>query len=255
MRPKQSYRIWFTQRNGSTLLCKGLEETKVAGKPGEFFNISQDTTLCEKYGVNSYEALRDKLWKEGCSENGVMGIKHSFFTSRSTRIYSEFADLKELSSIKEEDYEQLLSDLFPNCQHIFLTRRNKIRQVVSWWKAIKNNQWHLEKGEKVEENEAFFEANYDFDALNYLLKEAVMRECAIQAYFSRHQIQPLTLVYEDFIQDFTTTLKTILSYLNIDSSAVKFPEMYYQKTATDYSEIWVQRFRKELQADWKEQTW
>ncbi len=37
MRPVKSYAIWFSQRTGSTLLCKTLESTGIAGKPEEFF--------------------------------------------------------------------------------------------------------------------------------------------------------------------------------------------------------------------------
>ncbi len=41
----QSYRIWFMQPNGSTLLCKSLELTRVAGKLGEYFSNFQITPV------------------------------------------------------------------------------------------------------------------------------------------------------------------------------------------------------------------
>lgn len=36
MRPRLSYTIWFTQRTGSTLLCKALEGAKMAGIQNEW---------------------------------------------------------------------------------------------------------------------------------------------------------------------------------------------------------------------------
>ena len=45
MKPEKSYRIWFSNRNGSTLLCQGLEQTGIAGKPGEYFNLMESTSL------------------------------------------------------------------------------------------------------------------------------------------------------------------------------------------------------------------
>lgn len=75
----------------------------------------------------------------------------------------------------------------------------------------------------------------------------MLRECAIQAYFSKHQIRPMTIVYGDYIQDFEGTIRSILHYLGLDTSALEVKPPYYNKTATDFSEQWVQRFRKEFQ--------
>lgn len=38
MKPQLSYTTWFSQRTGSTLLCKALESIDKAGKPREWFN-------------------------------------------------------------------------------------------------------------------------------------------------------------------------------------------------------------------------
>ena len=247
MQVLQSYRIWFTQRNGSTLLCKGLESTGIAGIPGEYFNLPDKVSLCEHYDVNTYEQLKTKIWQIGTSKNGVFGIKHSWFAHRHEKISKEIAQLRACPIAKSINHEALFADLFPNCKHIYLTRRNKVRQAVSWWKAIQDNVWHLEKGKTRQENSTFYEEKYDFDALSHLFKEAILRECAIQAYFSQYQIIPLTLVYEDFIHDFEATVRQIVTYLEIDAPDFTVDDFYYEKTASEGSEIWVQRFRADLQ--------
>lgn len=251
MQAKKSYRIWFSQRNGSTLLCKGLEQTGVAGIPGEYFNAFGADSLCEQHNVSTWDELKDKLWYLGTSENGVFGIKHNM----TAKIYREIATLKGMPEGEPIDEEELVQDLFPNCKHIFLTRRNKVRQAVSWWKAIKDNQWHLAPNQHHENEADFYEKNYDFDALSHLLKETALRECAIQAYYTKHDIQPLTLVYEDFIKDFKGTIKHLIDYLEIEYDQLNIKEMYYQKTANEHSEKWVQRFREDLQKDWSKQIW
>ena len=248
MHPKSSYRIWFSNRNGSTLLCKGLEETGIAGIPGEYFTDFGHASLCDKFGVGSYEALKTKLWEIGTSPNGVFGIKHS-------TIKGNVEEIKQLRVLDTQNAEEILNDLFPNCKHIFLTRRNKIRQAVSWWKAIKDETWHLEKGQEHSNPPDFYEKNYDFDAVHHLFREASLRECAIQAYFSEYNIIPLTLVYEDFIKDFNGTLKRIIDYLEIEYDTISYPSFFYSKTANERSEEWVQRFRKELQEKMGIQTW
>jgi len=253
MQPEKSYRIWFSQRNGSTLLCKGLEQTGIVGIPGEYFNVMEAETLCEKYGVRTYGELRANLWELGTSSNGVFGIKHSMHAERYDKIFDEIRILKGLGI--EVDEEELLSDIFPNCKHIYLTRRNKIRQAVSWWKAIKDNVWHLEADKMYQNETEFYEQNYDFAALSHLFKEATLRECAMQAYFSRYNIHPLTLVYEDFINDFENTIRQIVDYLEIEYDELNIENKFYRKTANENSEKWVQRFRKDLQKEMNVNVW
>lgn len=248
MAPTKSYRIWMTPRVGSSVLCKGLEATGIAGKPGEFLTLHGEENFQEKYSVHNYEALREKIWKLCTTENGVFGIKHSWFKIREDYLIKEFYPLKGLPIPKQPNFEELFVDLIPNCRHIFLTRRNKIRQAVSWWKAIKDNVWHLEKGDAHKNEVAFYEENYDFAALSHLWKEAMLRECAIQNYFDNYGIVPLTLAYEDIIQDFPATIQRIIGYLEIDAQDLKIDGFFYEKTATTNSEMWVQRFREEFQA-------
>lgn len=256
MNPSQSYRIWFTPRTGSTLLCKGLEETKIAGKPGEFFNVPADSSLCEMHNVDSYHALQQKIWHLGSSTNGVFGIKHSSFNDRNEQIYKEICHLKQLKPSDPIELQNVLKDLFPNCKHIYLTRRNKIRQAVSWWKAIKDEQWHIAKGEEKRNTDTdFYEKEYVYPAIRHLTREALLRECSIGAYFKHQQIQPLTIVYEDMVQDFNGTLRRILAYLALDDTQAAKVTPYYRPTATAESEKWVQRFRQEWQEEQGKISW
>lgn len=251
MQPIQSYRIWFTPRSGSSLLCKGLEATEVAGKPGEFFTLFEYDSLCEKYQVDNYEALKYQLWREGTSSNGVFGMK----------IVLDHKVMCEIAQLRYGDPQRfnepgLLDDLFPNCMDIYLSRRNKIRQVVSWWKAIKDSVWHIDSQQKKAWNgSSFYLENYDFAALQHLLKESVLRECAIEEYFNEHGIRPLIFIYEDMIKDFRTSVLSILKCLSVEAASEQFSEMYYQKTADSESEVWVQRLRADLQKEMIVKTW
>ena len=82
-----------------------------------------------------------------------------------------------------------------------------------------------------------------------------MREAGIQEFFSEAGIVPLTLVYEDFIQEYEGTVKRVLDYLELDSTSVTVAEPYYAQLADDVSEVWVQRFREERQQGWEYRGW
>ncbi len=252
LEPHKSYRIWFSQRNGSSVLSKGLELTGVAGKPHELFNLVGEETLRQKHGAADYASLKRRLWEQGTSANGIFSVKHSMYTGRTQKIIEELKELRGISGPIDEN--EFWSDLFPNCKHIYLTRRNKIRQAVSWWKAIKDNVWHLKEGVSQALDQEFFETHYDFDAIHHLFREASLRECAIEDYYSRNNITPLTLVYEDFIDRFEETIKEILNFLEIEGGNITAPK-YYAKTANAGSEIWVQRFRQDLQEKMGVEAW
>jgi len=246
-----SYRIWFSQRNGSTLLCLALEQTGIAGKPAELFNIEKDETMRGHYKVNNYQELKEKLWSLGSTSNGVMSVKHSLFTSHYQKI---IAELKQLTEDKNWTEADIWNDIFPNCKHIFMTRRNKVRQAVSWWKAINDGIWHKHKKDAKHKDDSL-EDKYDSNALHHLLKETVLRECAIQEYFKREHINPLTIVYEDFILDYENTIRRTLDFLELDHSGIRVSSPPLFRTATDLSEEWVQRFRGELQQGWDTVIW
>ena len=77
MTPQLSFTIWFTQRTGSTLLCKSIESTGIAGNPREWFNCKPD--LLEFFHQTNHADLQAYLWKLGTTPNGVFGNNHSFY--------------------------------------------------------------------------------------------------------------------------------------------------------------------------------
>ena len=246
MNPRLSYRIWHTQRSGSTLLCEALKSTGVAGLPGEHFNIDLETTLIQHYQVNDYDSLKQTLWQTGSTPNGVLGIKNSMHHTIYSKLFKEILSLRGITEANP-NHEQIWSDIFPNCKHLYMTRRNKVRLAVSWWKAIQDQVWHLQKGEKRVQTADFYKDTYNFDALFHLFKEANLREAALQEYFDRHDIHAFTIIYEDFIKDYEGTVFRILAFLGVDASGIEVAPKALEKTADAHSEEWVMRFRNDLQ--------
>ena len=82
-----------------------------------------------------------------------------------------------------------------------------------------------------------------------------MREAGIQEFFAEGDIVPLTIVYEDFIQEYEKTVRKVLEFLELDTIQLEIPSPWFAKTADDISEEWVQRFRQECQEGWENQGW
>ena len=250
MKPQPSYTIWFSQRTGSTLLYKALESTGVAGIPREWFNCPPD--LLSTYRKANHDEFQKYLWKLGSTANGVFGISHSYYEPHFSQLIET---LRNFPACPKEPIGRtdVWGNVFPNHRHIFMTRRNKVRLAVSWWKAIQSEEWHLPKGE--ERKQVDLSNAYSFEAINHIYDECSMREAGIQEFFTEGGTSPLNIFYEDFIQNYEGTIRTLLGYLELDSQSVTIAPPALTKLTDDDSEEWVQRFREERQDGWTNRGW
>ncbi len=250
MKPGISYTIWFTQRTGSTLLCKAIESTGIAGVPREWFNCPPD--LLTTFKKTDHAELQEYLYKLGSTSNGVFAINHSFYEPHFTQLTETLRTFPACSP-EETKRTAIWEQVFPNHRHIFMTRRNKVRLAVSWWRAIQSEEWHLSTDEA--RKNADFSNAYSFDAINHLYNECSMREAGIQEFFAEGGITPLNIFYEDFIQNYEKTVRRILDYLDLDSRSVPIGPPALTKFADPISEEWAHRFREERQDEWQNKGW
>ena len=241
MRPTLSYTIWFSQRTGSTLLCKALESTGLAGKPNEWLLEYDTFDLFRKYGVQSPEELQSILWKQGMTPNGVFGLKVSVSEPHNGKMIETFRKFPGCAGgISRPD---VWENAFPNHKHLWMTRRDKIRLAVSWWKAIKSNEWHRRHGENPSVTDV--RGEYVYDAICHLFNEAALREVLAEKFFAEGNIVPFTIVYEDFIRDYTGTVRKILEWMGVATQNISFEAPYFDRLADDINDEWAERFEKE----------
>jgi LPS sulfotransferase NodH len=248
--PDQSYILWFSQRVGSTLLAQALEDTGIAGRPREWLNVPA-AELLPTYGAANIVDLRDALWREATTANGVMGLKYGLSMPHHVTVT---ALLEGLVDGADPAGRLAWSALFPNCKHVFLTRRNKVRLAASWWRAIKTGEWHRSRGETPAETDLL--DLYEYDAIEHLFVEASLREAAMQELFDAWSVIPHTVVYEDLVAAFEPTVRALLEFLEIPGRGdAVVPAPATAPTAGDATETWVQRFRRERQASWGSPAW
>jgi len=250
MAPRRSYTIWFSQRTGSTLLCDALESTGIAGRPREYFNCPPD--LVSTFHQADHAELQEQLWKLGTTPNGVFAINHSFHEPHFSQLLETLRRFPTCPA-EETSRPRIWESAFPNHRHVFMTRRNKVRLAVSWWRAIQSGEWHVRTGESREPVD--LSNAYSFDAIHHLYDECSMREAGIQEFFAEGGITPATVVYEDFIQDYEGTVRALLDDLELDSRTATIAPPALTPLADDVSEAWVRRFREECQSGWTHRGW
>jgi trehalose 2-sulfotransferase len=255
-RPTRSYSVWFSQRVGSTLLTQALEDTGIAGRPREWFTFASMADLLAAYGASDALTLRDELWRRAMTDNGVIGVKYGMTEGRHRELMSVFAGA--LPDAVDPDGRIAWDAYFPACKHIFMTRRNKVRLAVSWWRAIKSEEWHRPNrstpptvvGDAPNRAPpADLIDLYSYDAIEHLFVEANLREADMQDQFDRWGIIPWTVVYEDFIASYEPTVRGVLDYLQIpDRQRITIPAAAFDKLADEVSAAWTQRFHRERTA-------
>ena len=214
MTPQQSYILWFSQRVGSTLLAQTLEDLGIAGRPREWL---------ERFTATTGDELRETLWRQGTTSNGVLGLKYGPWK-------------------RHEEITALLGDwhaVFPRCTHVFMTRRDKVRLAVSWWRAIRSGEWHRRVGTAP----AGITAEYDRDAIAHLVREAGERESLIAAQLAVWGVTPYTIVYEDMIAAYEPTVRALLELIDVPGrDGVTIPAPAFVPTADGVSEAWYERY-------------
>jgi len=129
-----TYIIVSTMRTGSYLLCEGLEYTGRAGHPMEVFCPERIEDYAGRWELPLHVSVEDYIRVaegKGTTENGVFGMK----------IHGHHVEpMAERCGIKR-DHWQVLWQFFPKAKYIYLTRRNRRAQAISWYRAEVTNEW------------------------------------------------------------------------------------------------------------------
>jgi LPS sulfotransferase NodH len=84
---------------------------------------------------------------------------------------------------------------------------------------------------------------YDFYAIQHLLEECSAREEAIHRQLDAWAIEPFTIVYEDLVAKFETTVRSVLEFLRVPHAhAVTIPRPAFEALADEINDAWYDRF-------------
>ena len=238
MKPRISYIICAVQRSGSFLLCEALKNTGLAGFPEEYFLNGegwQDSAWARQHGVISRRDYLNLVFAQGTSSNGVFGTKVMWNYFRTM-----LKSLRELTEYKDLDAPQLMASLFPNVHYIWIVRRDKVRQAVSWARAGQTEVYAVHKGETPIPKR---EPTFDFEFVDQLHNLVLVGEAGWQNFFESCGVKPFKVEYEELVEAYEPTALRILDYLNVPYPGnLVFGERKLQKQADALNEAWVKKY-------------
>lgn len=214
MTEPRAYILCTSPRSGSTLLCKMLTATGVAGKPKSYFHGPNHDEWRSDLGLDGSADLA-RIFVEaqhrGRAGTDLFGLRlqrHSFsaFTKALAVLHPDQADA--LARIEAR---------FGPTRFIHLTRRDKVAQAVSFEIARQSGLWHrAPDGREIERLAPPAEPQFDETALRARIDEFRQFDAAWQDWFASHALQPMTLTYEDLAAAPHKGLARVLQFLDLD---------------------------------------
>ncbi len=209
MNPSRSYFLSTTPRTGSSLLAEALESTQVAGRPQEYFDPNYEADWLEKLGIRSDAEFFAKVLPAGTTSNGVFGAKvhwHQFehLVGKLRVVHGEGPLL------------DLLARAFPDLRYVFLTRRDRIRQAVSYHRAIETNTWRTVAGDEAGGRDASRPPpRFDYERIDHWVTRLSEFEAYWRRHFERAGVRPLEVTYEELVEAHEPTVRSVLGYLEL----------------------------------------
>lgn len=245
----RSYMICSSPRSGSTLLCKLLEATGIAGKPKSYFHSPSLEDWLESYefGIGDYpnvDAARVAVFRaahaKGRAGSDVFGLR---MQGKSLEFFLE--QLGKLHPEQSTDVARFQAQ-FGKPLFIHLTRSDKLGQAVSFVKARQTGLWHKNSdGSELERLSPPAEPVYNRDELVRCKHEFEVLDARWLDWFAQEGINPVTIHYDQLARDPNGELARVLSALKLDPSVAHAVATPTAKLADSTNQDWVRRFRTE----------
>lgn len=238
MQPNYSYFICTTPYSGSKLLCAGLRQTDIAGRPREYFAVLGKKLYEEQLAVSTKPENAHGVAKHRdiCLGEDYLAAVFAYGTSRNgvfgTEVVWDYFDdlvcrLRQLSAYKEMPVLNLLSAHFPNLHFIWMTRRDKERQAAALWRAYQTasgmGDHTLSSGRELPAR---------FEIIERLALGIAADEANWLNFFKACGIQPITVIYEEFMTSYQTTIRHLLQDLCIPTPENSFFHFNTQESIT-----------------------
>jgi LPS sulfotransferase NodH len=224
------YLVCATPRSGSTLLCRGLTSTERAGRPAEYLSGPYGKVFRERTGRLWLPEYFDFLLRRRTSANGVFGLKMHF----------------DQLSVNMPEKEEQVAFLGQFDQLIFMTRRDKLAQAVSLWKAYETGIYRLADHETAEQL-SVPPVEYAFHNIAGALSVIAYQEANWRTLLADFADKTFGVTYEDLAGDYASTMQRLLDAMGLGEAIQSLGTRPPGRVQRDHvNREWERRFLSEL---------
>ena len=189
-KPTTRLMIASIPRTGSTLLCTLLWRTGVLGAPMEYLNLlNRDHDMVPRLGSGSLPDYWRELQHVRTSPNGVFSFK------------AFPQDFRQLAGRSADMLAEIWAD-----KVVYLRRRDKLAQAVSYSRAFHSGKWFADVGERTS-------PQYDSKIISQAMSWIEDLEKGWELLFERKGCEPHRIFYEDIDRDAVRVVDEIVDFV------------------------------------------
>jgi LPS sulfotransferase NodH len=245
-----------------------LKDTGVAGRPAEYFEARHDTGLpphpgdyladlprtgagirddlrppqapshSSLAGLGDYRDHLRRTFELGTTPNGVFASK--LMWRQLPELQALAGELPEFAKLERTE---LLARLFGDPSYVWVSRRDKVRQGVSLWRALQTRSWRRERAPGDATPDQLL---YSFEGIDHLVRALTSEDTAWKEFFSAHLIDVLKVSYEDGLEvDQDRTIKTVLDHIGVPAPAGWRAAEPIKRQSDSLSDDWVAAYHQD----------
>lgn len=228
----RSFGIFFTPRSGSSWLTDILSQTKLMGKPQEWFNPNFIPNISRAVNANSLDGYIEMLRRKHKS-GGFFSFEVTFYQMR--RVFGNNPSFLSWFPVTDPFF--------------YLTREDIVLQAVSLAKAVNTSVFHSAGAKPEEVGRADTEFLYDASEIGRWLEHILDQEQKCERFFYNQELVPYRMTYERITSSGAeATARQMISILRpVKAPDLEIPKMtsVHQKIGSMRNHEYAERYRKE----------
>ena len=242
------YVICTTPRSGSTLLCRMLAATGLAGDPESLFHRPSLEHWAKSLGVTRSPNMSDRDYAREIFAASIpvgQGGTPVFAFRQQPHALGFFCEvLRDVVPEAQSDAARM-SEVFGPLKFIRLTRTDKLAQAISLVIAEQTGLWHRNAdGTEYERLAPPAPPKFDRPSIEAAVERFKGYDNDWEEWFSQQAIEPLHLNYEALAADPKSVLAHVLGYLGLPESSADTIEVPMQRLSNAVTENWLERMAR-----------
>jgi LPS sulfotransferase NodH len=233
MKPTTALVVCTSPRTGSGVLCSALWSSGRCGQPDEYLAENTRREYEAEWGCQDDREYLEQMLERTTTPNGVFSVKVH---------WEHTANVQWLDGILGgggTSATDTLRALAPRVHFVWLSRRDRVRQAVSMYRAAHSGRYRSydEPARTVDD------VPFDAVAIERLRQQCDEFEGRWAADFEAAGIGPLHVWYEDGLEhDYVAATRAVLEWMGLEVPHDLALTSDYEKQADEESERLVERF-------------